>query len=123
MRPWTFLGRVTVETALAILILATAATVIFGLPAGIGLVAGGVLSVGNLWWLTGAALAAFDGRRGWPVTAGLRFAAVAGGAAAVFATGLAHPVAVVVGLTVVPCELIVRGLRSAHAEGMTTEHP
>jgi ATP synthase I subunit len=117
MRPWSFLGRVTVETGITVVVLAFGAAWLFGMRAGIGIAAGGLLGVGNLWWLASAALGALDGQRGWPVTAGLRFAAVAGAAAVMFATGLAHPVAVVVGFTVVPCELIVRGLLSAHAEG------
>jgi ATP synthase I subunit len=117
MRPWSFLGRVTLEAGVVAVAVALGALVLFGSRAGLGIVAGALLGVGNLWWLAGAALGALDGRRGWPVTAGLRFAAVAAVTAVMFATGLAHPVAVVVGFTVIPCELIVRGLRSAHAEG------
>jgi hypothetical protein len=43
----------------------------------------------------------------------LRLAAVTGVVGVVFASGVAHPVGVVAGLTVLPCALIARGLRSA----------
>jgi hypothetical protein len=44
--------------------------------------------------------------------AGARYAALFVAFAALCAGGWAHPVAVVVGLTVLPCALIVGGLRT-----------
>ena len=50
---------------------------------------------------------------GWIFGAGVRFAVLFVAFAALCAGGYAHPVAVVVGLTVLPCALIAQGLRSA----------
>jgi hypothetical protein len=52
----------------------------------------------------------------WLARAALRLGALTAGAGAVLASGWAHPVAVVAGLTVVPCALIATGLRGARRE-------
>jgi hypothetical protein len=85
-----------------------------GATAGLGLAAGALLAAANFWSLSGraAALAAGSPGRGWLAAAGARLALVAAAAAALFAYGAAHPVAVVAGLTLLPCTLIVRALRA-----------
>ena len=50
------------------------------------------------------------------MAAGLRYLAFAAVAAAVLATGWAHPVALVAGLTALPCALVGHGLRAARQE-------
>jgi fatty acid desaturase len=49
--------------------------------------------------------------------AGLRFAALGALAAVLLANGWAHPVALVAGLTALPCALVGHGLRAAREEG------
>ena len=109
--------RVTLETTIAVVALALPAAWLGGAPAGIGVLAAGLLTLGNFWWLSRAASAAgASGARrrdlaGWIVAAGARFTVLFAAFAALCAGGYAHPVAVVVGLTVLPCALIARGLR------------
>ena len=111
--------RVTMETAIAVLALALPAAWLAGPSGAIGLLAAGALTVGNFWWLARAAASAGDPtapRRevaGWMLGAGARFALLFVAFAALCAGGYAHPVAVVVGLSVLPCVLIAQGLRSA----------
>ncbi len=52
----------------------------------------------------------------WLVGAGLRFAACTVACALLLTTGWAHPVALVAGFTVLPCDLIARGLAAARTE-------
>ena len=110
--------RVTAETVVAVAALALPAAWLAGPSAAVGVLAAGVLTVGNFWWLSRAASSAADpGSRpevaGWVLGAGARFAVLFAAFAALCAGGYAHPVAVVVGLSVLPCALIAQGLRSA----------
>ena len=111
--------RVTVATVIAVAALAVPAAWLAGAPAAIGVLAAGALTVGNFWWLARTASSAGDPaapRReigGWIAGAGARFAVLFAAFAALCAGGYAHPVAVVVGLSVLPCALIAQGLRSA----------
>jgi hypothetical protein len=57
--------------------------------------------------------AAWPVRAVWIVAAGARFLLLTAAFAALCAMGWAHPVAIVVGLTVLPCDLIALGLRTA----------
>lgn len=111
--------RVTMATAIAVAALALPAAWLAGPTGAIGLLAAGALTVGNFWWLSRAAVSAGDPtapRRevaGWMLGAGARYALLFVAFAALCAGGYAHPVAVVVGLSVLPCALIAQGLRSA----------
>ena len=111
--------RVTMATAIIVAALALPAAWLGGTPGALGLLAAGALTVGNFWWLSRAATSAGDPaapRRevaGWIVGAGARFAVLFASFAALCAGGYAHPVAVVVGLSVLPCAVIAQGLRSA----------
>ena len=121
MTPAQFLARVTLDTGIAIAALAFAATWIGGASAGVGVLAGGAVAVGSLWWVSRGALAmtgtTFERGR-WVVASSARFAVIAGAIGLVLVSGLAHPVALVAGMTVLPCALITEGLRSArHLEG------
>jgi ATP synthase I chain len=110
--------RVTAMTALGALALALPAAWLAGASGAVGVLAAGALTAGNFWWLSRAAVGAGDPaspRRdvaGWILGAGARYAVLFVAFAALCAGGFAHPVAVVVGLTVLPCALIVGGLRS-----------
>lgn len=106
--------RATIETAVMAGVLAVVAAGIGGPSAATGVLAGGALAVANLWWLSGKVVAASAGAStGWPLGAMVRLAATGVAIAVVLGTGLAHPVAVVAGLSVLPCVLVVRGLAGA----------
>ena len=111
--------RVTMATAIIVAALALPAAWLGGTPGALGLLAAGALTVGNFWWLSRAATSAGDPaapRRevaGWIVGAGARFAVLFAAFTALCAGGYTHPVAVVVGLSVLPCAVIAQGLRSA----------
>ena len=116
MTPAHFLARVTLDSSIAVVALALVATGLGGTQAGLGVFAGGALGLGSLWWLARGALSmsqANFARARWVVAAAVRFGAISGAAALVLGTGLAHPVALVVGMTVLPCALITEGLRTA----------
>jgi hypothetical protein len=100
-----FRARVTLETAIVLIAVAVPAAWLGGPSAAIGVLAAGGLTVGNFWWLSRAAVAA--GAAGAPQVSGW-----------VFAAGLRLTLlfAVVLGLTVLPCALIFRGLRHAAAD-------
>ena len=110
--------RVTRETTIAVVALALPAAWLGGASAGVGVLAAGLLTLGNFWWLSRAASAsgAAGARRrelaGWIAAAAARLTVLFVAFVALCAGGYAHPVAVVVGLTVLPCALIARGLRA-----------
>jgi hypothetical protein len=109
-----FVKRASVDAAVALGVVALVVTVLGGAPAGIGVLAGGALGLGNLWWLARRAVAASETPVSrWSLGAVLRLAAVGGAVAVVLGTGAGHPLGVVVGLTVLPCVLIARGLAAA----------
>jgi len=120
MTPSELTTRVTLDTCAAVLVLAALAGWLLGAPSGVGVLAGGALAVVNFRWLvirtsvamtTGSTSAA-----AWIIGAGLRFAACAAACGALLAYGWAHPIALVAGFTVLPCDLIARGLASARTE-------
>ena len=120
MTPSELTTRVTLDTCAAVLALAGLAGWLLGAPSGVGILAGGALAVVNFRWLvmrtslaltTGSTSAA-----AWIVGAGLRFAGCAAACGALLAYGWAHPIALVAGFTVLPCDLIARGLASARTE-------
>jgi hypothetical protein len=86
----------------------------------VGAAAGVALALGNFRWLVSRvptpSAAAQTARVLWPMLAGLRFVAFGALCAALLATGWAHPVALVVGLTALPCALVGHGLRAARLE-------
>ncbi|HYE93835.1 MAG TPA: ATP synthase subunit I [Terriglobales bacterium] len=110
--------RVTIDAALLAAVTALAAGWLGGRAALLGVLAGGVLALGDFWWLSARIDAA--GAAGttpkvamWTASAGLRLAAVAVAVAGLFVTGWFHPVALVIGLSALPCALLARGLRVA----------
>lgn len=121
MTPTRWLGRVTVETCALVLALAVGAAVVRGASAGVGVLAGGALTLVNFRWLAAhaAAAGAAGGAPGaaWLATAGLRFVACTVACAALFLSGAAHPLALLAGVTALPCVLVARGLAAAREEG------
>jgi hypothetical protein len=128
MTPSELRGRVTLDTCAAAALLAAPTAWIGGATVGLGLLAGGVLAILNFRWLVAratAATAALSATPGtgsaaasvWLVGSGLRFGASLAACTLLLATGWAHPIALLVGFTLLPCDLIVRGLAAARAEG------
>jgi hypothetical protein len=115
--------RVTVATLAAVLPLAALAAWLGGANAGIGILAAGALAVANFLWLVRHAptasrrLGERHGLLGWALSAAARFAVVAIAVATLLVTGWAHPLALVGGLTVLPCALVAAGLASAGRAG------
>jgi hypothetical protein len=113
MTATTFVTRVTIDAGVGLAILACLAGWLAGPSVGIGVVAGGALALGNLWWLAGRVLAASvatPGAARWSVGAVIRLAVTGAALAIVLGTSLAHPLGIVAGLTVLPFALIARGL-------------
>ncbi|HSE92593.1 MAG TPA: ATP synthase subunit I [Methylomirabilota bacterium] len=114
-------ARVTVESAVACAALALLALLGWGVTAGAGVAAAGALTIVNFRWLArAAALAAAGGRErrlaAWGLSAAGRFAGVLAAFALLFTSGWVHPVGVVVGLAVLPCAVVARGLAAARVE-------
>ena len=111
-----FRTRVTVDAGLLAIGFALTAGWIGGRTAMLGIGAGVLLSLVDFWWLS----AGVDGVGGaaprtmvWMGSAALRLGGVALTVAALFLTGQFHPVGLVIGLAVLPCALVARGLRVA----------
>lgn len=115
------LTRVTVETCALVVALAAAAAILGGMPAGVGVLAGGALAVVNFRWLAALATATTAAGRApgaaWLAMAGLRFAVCTAVCAALFLSGAAHPIALLAGFTALPCVLVARGLAAARGAG------
>jgi len=120
MTPSELTTRVTLDTCVAVGGLAGLGWWLLGAPIGAGVLAGGVLAVVNFRWLVARAFVATEmasrSSAAWILGAGLRFAACAAACGILLAYGWAHPVALVAGFTVLPCDLIARGLESARTE-------
>jgi ATP synthase I chain len=114
MTPGELTTRVTLDTCAVVGLLTAVAAWLGGLPAALGILAGGALAVGNFRWLvTRAGLATARGgvsTGGWLIGAGLRFGACTVGCALLLAGGWAHPITLLAGFTVLPCDLVARAL-------------
>jgi hypothetical protein len=121
MTPSDLMWRVTRDVCALGAALALAAGWIAGSAGAVGAAAGVALALGNFRWLVSRVCASTgtpDAARAlWSVAAGLRFIAFGGLCAALLASGWAHPVALVVGLTALPGALVGHGLRAARSEG------
>jgi len=114
MTPSELTTRVTLDTCVAVGALAGLGWWLLGAPIGAGVLAGGVLAVVARAFV--ATEMASRSSAAWILGAGLRFAACAAACGILLAYGWAHPVALVAGFTVLPCDLIARGLESARTE-------
>ena len=120
MTPGDLLAGATRWTTLGAVALAAPGGWLGGAPGGVGVLAGAALALGPLHWFARRAVRQeADGRitvSPWLMAAGLRFAGVSAAVAALFATGWAHPVALLAGYTVLPVTVVVQGLGRARAE-------
>jgi len=119
MSPTDLTSRVTFDSGGLVAALALLAGWVAGITAAAGVCAGGALAILNFRWLAGRTLTVLAGLSGhgplggWALGFGLRLGALAAVTAGLLMSGWAHPVGVVVGLTALPCVLIVRGLAFA----------
>ena len=120
MTPSNMTARVTAATCALVALLAAPAGWLGGSTAALGVLAGGALAVVNFRWLAARAVAVASsaGVAGgaWLVGAGLRLTAFTAASAGLLAFEWAHPVALLAGLSVLPCAVIVEGLRAASRE-------
>jgi glucose uptake protein GlcU len=120
MTPTDLTWRVTRDVCALGLALAVAAAWLAGPAGAIGVAAGIALALGNFRWLVSRACATTGtpgvARAVWSVGAGFRLVAFAVLCASLLATEWAHPVALVAGLTMLPCALVGHGLRAARQE-------
>lgn len=109
---------VTHLTVIAVLITSLAGGALAGVPGALGVLTGGALGLVGFRVL--AARVRAVGRPApaahWIVLTALRFAVVGGVAALLFVGGWAHPIAWLVGYSVLPVVLVVQGLRGAREE-------
>jgi hypothetical protein len=120
MTPSELMWRVTRDVCALGVALALAAAWLGGIAGALGAAAGVALGLGNFRWLVARVHSsgpAPDAARAlWSMAAGLRFIVFGALCAALLATGWAHPVALVAGLTALPCALVGHGLRAARQE-------
>jgi hypothetical protein len=120
MTPSDLMWRVTRDGCALGAVLVLAGVWLDGTAGAVGVVAGVGLALGNFRWLVARACAT-AGTRGasrvlWSIGAALRFVAFSVVCAALLAAGWAHPVALVAGLTALPCAVVGHGLRAARQE-------
>lgn len=120
MTPSELTARMTRRTCAASVALAVPAAWLAGAEGGVGVLAGGAMALAAFRWIAArvAALAstASAERSLWIVGSGLRFTLLAALAAALLATGWAHPVALLAGVTLLPFGALALGWRAAREE-------
>ena len=120
MIPSDLMRGVTRDVCALGALLALGAAWLGGVAGAVGVITGVALALGNFRWLAARACAttgAGDASRAlWSIVAGLRLAAFGGACALVLVAGWAHPVALVAGLTALPCAVVGHGLRAARQD-------
>lgn len=112
-------ARVTIAIGLAALALALPAAWIAGAPGALGVLAGAALAALNFGWLARRMVTSLvPGVSAARATAAatMRLLVALGAPAVAVATGVGHPVALVVGLSLLPCAVVVLGLRAARED-------
>ena len=110
-----FVGRVSRAMLIALAVAAAAGGVIAGWPGAVGGLAGGLISLGSFRWIARGVVhaSALPGGRALALSAlaaGVRHLVLFGVLAVALWSGVAHPVALVAGLSLLPPILIVLGL-------------
>ena len=117
-----FVGRVSRVLLVTLGPVAACGGLLAGWPGAVGSLAGGLISLGSFRWVASGVARVFtpEGGGGRAVSVlgvGVRHLALFGALAAVLGTGVAHPLALVAGLSVLPPVLIALGLRAARLPG------
>jgi hypothetical protein len=109
-------SRVSREACVLGVALTAPAAWLGGVDGALGAAAGAGIAVANFRWLASrvsATLRAASAQRpGGALAAVLRLAALAAAVALLLASGHANPIAIVVGLSVIPITVVVEGLRT-----------
>src|SRR5438046_9298292 len=110
--------RVTAESAVIVVVLAAVAATLAGGRVGLGVRAGGALAIASFWRLAGdaASVSSATAAGRWLIASALRLGGLAAATAVLLVFDWAHPVALVFGLTVLPCDLVAQGLRLARVQ-------
>ena len=111
--------RVTVAIGLAALTLVVPAAWLGGMPGALGVLTGAALAALNFRWLarrTTAALVPGGSAAGAWAASMIRLLVALAAPALAIATGVVHPVGLVVGLTLLPCAVVVLALRASREE-------
>jgi len=120
MTPSDVTTRVTAAACVLGVVLAVPAGWLGGPTGALGVLAGGALAMANFRWLATRAIAVVSGAgvagTAWLVGTALRLSAFAAACATLLALESAHPLALLAGLSVLPCAVIVEGLRAASRE-------
>ena len=115
MTPNEFVRRVTLDVFVGVGALALAIALVAGPAVGAGVLAGGLLGGVNFRWLAARVRAISAGRehqRSWIIGAAVRFVLLLSLAAGLLITGYVDPIGFVVGMSVLPCAVILVGLRA-----------
>jgi hypothetical protein len=108
--------RVVISCAALLVPLSIAGALLAGRAALLGILVGGGVTLGNLLWLSygsGRVSGLSRGRPLWFLSLGLRYLALFAALALCLWSGWVHPLALIVGLSVLPPVLIIQGLRVA----------
>jgi hypothetical protein len=111
-----FRTRVAMDAGLLALAIALVGGWLAGRAGFLGVVAGTAIALVDFWWLSARVEATADGAPRvivWVGAAGLRLTVVTVAVALLFLTRECDPLALVAGLAVLPCALVVRGLQIA----------
>jgi hypothetical protein len=115
-----FVGRVSRVLLIALGPVAVSGGLAAGWPGAVGCLAGGLISLGSFRWVASGVARASAPQAGGGLAlpalgVGLRHLALFGALAAVLGTGVAHPLALVAGLSVLPPAVIALGLFETQA--------
>jgi hypothetical protein len=111
-------SRVVVWCAALLLPLSLVAALLAGRSALLGVLVGGGVTLGNLLWLSrggGQGLGLSGSRPLWFLSLGFRHLALFATLALFLWSGQVHPLALAIGLSVLPPVLVLQGLRSARS--------
>jgi hypothetical protein len=111
-------ARVSRAALILLVPLSVAGGLLGGLEGALGTLAGGLLSLGSFHWLSrgvrtvGAFFAGGRAHPLWVIGLGVRYTALFGAIALLLASGAAHPVGLLAGLSILPPVVIAVGLRA-----------
>jgi hypothetical protein len=110
-----FVGRVSRAMLVAVAAVAACAGLVAGWPAAVGAGAGGLISLGSFRWIASGVVraSAFSAGRGLALSAlavGARHLVLFGVLGLVLWSGVAHPVALLAGMSLLPPIVIAVGL-------------
>jgi len=114
-------GRVSRTSLIVLVPVSLAGGLLGGVAGALGTLAGGLLSLASLVWLSrgvrsaGAFLAGGRAHPLWVIALGCRYTLLFGAVALLLWSGTVHPVGLLAGLSVLPPVLIILGLRATRA--------